>query len=31
MSVSYGALLTGFYVDNDPHLPLWNRLPILAF
>jgi hypothetical protein len=21
------ALLTGFYVDNGPQLPLWNRLP----
>jgi hypothetical protein len=24
---SYAALLTGFYVDNGPFLPLWNRLP----
>jgi hypothetical protein len=31
MSVSYIALLTAFYVDNGPHLPLWNRLPPLAF
>jgi len=20
-----------FYVDNGPHLPLWDRLPALAF
>ena len=31
MSVSYVALLTAFYVDNGPNLPLWNRLPSLAF
>jgi hypothetical protein len=24
---SYIALLTGFYVDNGPALPLWNQLP----
>lgn len=24
---SYIALFTGFYVDNGPFLPLWNRLP----
>jgi hypothetical protein len=23
-------LLTGFYVDNGPNLPLWNRLPTVA-
>lgn len=28
---SYIALLTGFYVDNGPQLPLWNRLPQWAF
>ena len=27
MGGSYIALLTGFYVDNGPHLPLWDRLP----
>ncbi|HTI27286.1 MAG TPA: hypothetical protein VL652_40245 [Kutzneria sp.] len=27
MAVSYIALLTGFYVDNGPNLPLWNLLP----
>jgi hypothetical protein len=27
MSGSYIALLTGFYVDNGPFLPLWNHLP----
>jgi hypothetical protein len=31
MSTSYIALLTAFYVDNGPHLPLWNRMPNLAF
>jgi len=31
MAGAYMALLTGFYVDNGPHLPLWNRLPQLAF
>jgi hypothetical protein len=31
MSGSYIALLTGFYVDNGPRLPLWNRLPTIAF
>ena len=28
---SYIALLTGFYVDNGPFLPLWNRLPHLTY
>ncbi|MFI7702015.1 hypothetical protein [Nonomuraea sp. NPDC049480] len=27
MGASYIALLTGFYLDNGPHLPLWERLP----
>ena len=31
MGASYVALLTAFYVDNGAHLPLWNRLPQLAF
>jgi hypothetical protein len=31
MSGSYIALFTGFYVDNGPNLPLWNRLPTIAF
>ena len=31
MGISYVALLTAFYVDNGPHLPLWDRLPTLAF
>jgi hypothetical protein len=25
------ALLTGFYVDNGPFLPRWNRLPHLTY
>jgi hypothetical protein len=28
---SYIALLTAFYVDNGPFLPLWNRLPHLTY
>ena len=31
MGVAYTAMLTAFYVDNGPHLPLWDRLPTLAF
>jgi hypothetical protein len=31
MSFSYIVLLTAFYVDNGPHLPLYNRLPVIAF
>ena len=31
MSVSYIVLLTAFYVDNGPHLPLWRELPEWAF
>jgi hypothetical protein len=31
MGVSYIAMLTAFYVDNGPHLPVWNLLPPLAF
>jgi hypothetical protein len=31
MGVSYVAMLTAFYVDNGPRLPLWDRLPTLAF
>jgi hypothetical protein len=27
MGGSYIALFTGFYVDNGPQLPLWERLP----
>jgi hypothetical protein len=27
MGGSYIALLTGFYVDNGPNLPVWDRLP----
>ena len=27
MAGSYIALFTGFYVDNGPQLPLWDRLP----
>ena len=31
MGVAYTAMLTAFYVDNGPHLPLWDRLPALTF
>jgi hypothetical protein len=31
MGGSYIAMLTAFYVDNGPHLPLWDRLPSLSF
>jgi hypothetical protein len=31
MAVSYSALFTGFYVDNGPQLPLWDRLPHLVY
>jgi hypothetical protein len=31
MGISYIALLTAFYVDNGPHLPLLNHLPTIAF
>jgi hypothetical protein len=31
MGISYTAMLTAFYVDNGPHLPLWDRLPAQAF
>jgi hypothetical protein len=30
MGMSYILLLTAFYVDNGPHLPLWRSLPPLA-
>jgi hypothetical protein len=28
---SYIALFTGFYVDNGPFLPLWDRLPHFTY
>jgi hypothetical protein len=31
MGTAYVAMLTAFYVDNGPHLPLWDRLPTIAF
>jgi hypothetical protein len=31
MGISYVAMLTAFYVDNGPHLPLWDRLPAYTF
>jgi hypothetical protein len=31
MAGSFIALFTGFYVDNGPQLPLWDRLPHLTY
>jgi hypothetical protein len=31
MGIAYTAMLTAFYVDNGPHLPLWDRLPTWSF
>jgi hypothetical protein len=31
MSLSYIVLLTAFYIDNGPKLPLWDRLPSIMF
>ena len=31
MGLSYIVLLTAFYVDNGPRLPLYDRLPIIVF
>jgi hypothetical protein len=31
MGTAYVAMLTAFYVDNGPHLPLWDHLPALTF
>jgi hypothetical protein len=31
MGAAYILMLTAFYVDNGPHLPLWDHLPTLAF
>jgi hypothetical protein len=31
MGVSYIVLLTAFYVDNGPHLPLWRQLPAITY
>ena len=31
MGIGYVAMLTAFYVDSGPHLPLWDRLPPLTF
>lgn len=30
MGTAYIVMLTAFYVDNGPRLPLWNQLPVLA-
>ena len=31
MGTAYVAMLTAFYVDNGPRLPLLDHLPVLAF
>lgn len=31
MSLSYVVLMTAFYVDNGPNLPVWEHLPRVAF
>ena len=31
MGTSYIVLMTAFYVDNSPRLPVWDRLPELTF
>jgi hypothetical protein len=31
IGASYVLLLTAFYVDNGPNLPLWRLLPRIAF
>src|SRR5262252_5116610 len=31
MGGAYVTMLTAFYVDNGPHLPLWDCLPAWAF
>jgi hypothetical protein len=31
MGASYILLITAFYVDNRPNLPLWRELPPIAF
>jgi hypothetical protein len=31
MGASYVLLLTAFYLDNGPNLPLWRELPHIAF
>jgi hypothetical protein len=30
MGTGYIAMLTAFYVDNGPRLPLWDHLPTVA-
>jgi hypothetical protein len=31
MGTAYTAMLTAFYIDNGPHLPLWDHLPTPVF
>lgn len=31
MGISYVLMLTAFYVDNGKNLPLWNKLPTIAY
>jgi len=31
MGLSFALLLTAFYVDNGPNLPLWRELPSITY
>jgi hypothetical protein len=31
MSISYILMLAAFYIDNGPQLPIWSRLPHVAY
>ena len=31
MGASYMLMITAFYVDNGPNLPVWRELPSIAF
>jgi hypothetical protein len=31
MGLSYIILLTAYYVDNGPRLPVWDRLPHIVY
>jgi hypothetical protein len=31
LGAATSAMQTGFWVDNGPTLPVWSRLPVVAF
>jgi hypothetical protein len=31
MGIGYTVMITAFYVDNGPHLPVWDHLPTITF